>query len=104
MKEEEILIEDMVDQILSNPNSDLKDLIKYPQFPFANNLLNEIQRLVKIVNWRVDLSLALRHHADCSQTRRVKERFLGRELKGFRRRLMGIIHREKERRLHEGKL
>jgi len=94
---EEVLIEDTVDQILSNPNSDLKDLIKYPKFPFTDNLLDEIQRLIKIVDWRVELSLALRHHADCGEGRRIKERFLGRELKGFRRRLRGIIHRENER-------
>ena len=94
---EEVVIEDMVDQILSNPNSDLKDLIRYPHFPFADYLLDEIERLVKIVDWRVELSLALRHHADCAEYRRVKERFLGRELKGFRRRLKGIIHRENER-------
>jgi len=94
---EEVLIEDIVDQILSNPNSDLKDLIKYPKFPFADNLLNEIERLIKIVDWRIELSLALRHHADCGEGRRVKERFLGRELKSFRRRLKGIIHRENER-------
>ena len=95
--EEEILIENTIDQILSNPNSDLKDLIIYPKFPFADNLLGEIERLVKIVDWRVELSLALRHHADCGEGRRTKERFLGRELKGFRRRLKGIIHRENER-------
>ena len=94
---EEVIIEDMVDQILSNPNSDLKDLIIYPKFAFADNLLGEIERLIKIVDWRVELSLALRHHADCGENRRVKERFLGRELKGFRRRLKGIIHRENER-------